>query len=95
MFEPVLELKDVVKYYGDTAVLDGISFRVYHGETKIIIGASGSGKSTILKLIMGLDKPDSGKILVDGEEIRSGLSGIGPDRGTAEDRNGIPGVGAV
>jgi phospholipid/cholesterol/gamma-HCH transport system ATP-binding protein len=42
---------------------------VYRGETKIIIGASGSGKSTILKLIMGLDKPDEGTILVDGEDI--------------------------
>jgi phospholipid/cholesterol/gamma-HCH transport system ATP-binding protein len=69
MIEPVLELKDVVKYYGDTAVLNGVSFRVLRGETKIIIGASGSGKSTILKLIMGLDKPDSGKIFVENEDI--------------------------
>jgi phospholipid/cholesterol/gamma-HCH transport system ATP-binding protein len=69
MIEPVLEMKDVVKYYGDTAVLNGVSFRVFRGETKIIIGASGSGKSTILKLIMGLDKPDEGEILVENEDI--------------------------
>ena len=69
MIEPVLEMKDVVKYYGDTAVLNGVSFRVFRGETKIIIGASGSGKSTILKLIMGLDKPDEGNILVENEDI--------------------------
>ena len=69
MIEPVLEMKDVVKYYGDTAVLNGVSFRVLRGETKIIIGASGSGKSTILKLIMGLDKPDEGEILVENEDI--------------------------
>lgn len=69
MIEPVLEMKDVVKYYGDTPVLNGISFRVFRGETKIIIGASGSGKSTILKLIMGLDKPDEGEILVENEDI--------------------------
>lgn len=69
MIEPVLELKDVVKYYGDSAVLRGVSFTVAHGETKIIIGASGSGKSTILKLIMGLERPDEGRILVDGEDI--------------------------
>jgi phospholipid/cholesterol/gamma-HCH transport system ATP-binding protein len=68
--EPILEMKDVVKYYaGDKPVLDGVSFRVYRGETKIIIGASGSGKSTILKLIIGLDKPDEGQILVDGQDI--------------------------
>ena len=69
MIEPVLEMKDVVKYYGDHPVLNGVSFRVLRGETKIIIGASGSGKSTILKLIMGLDKPDEGHILVDNEDI--------------------------
>jgi phospholipid/cholesterol/gamma-HCH transport system ATP-binding protein len=69
MNEPVLEIKDVVKYYGDNAVLDGVSFKVYRGETKIIIGASGSGKSTILKLIMALDRPDEGTILVEGQDI--------------------------
>ncbi len=67
--EYVLEMKNVVKYYGDEPVLDGVSFKVFRGETKIIIGASGSGKSTILKLIMGLDRPDEGEILVEGQEI--------------------------
>jgi phospholipid/cholesterol/gamma-HCH transport system ATP-binding protein len=69
MIEPVLEMKEVVKFYGDTAVLNGVSFRVQRGETKIIIGASGSGKSTILKLIVGLDKPDEGHIFVQGQDI--------------------------
>src|SRR3954467_11095202 len=70
MTEPVLEMKNVVKYYaGDHPVLDGVSFRMFRGETKIIIGASGSGKSTILKLIMGLDKADEGQILIEGEDI--------------------------
>jgi phospholipid/cholesterol/gamma-HCH transport system ATP-binding protein len=70
MIEPVLELRDVVKYYaGDRPVLDGVSFRMFKGETRIIIGASGSGKSTILKLIMGLEKPDEGKIFIEGQEI--------------------------
>jgi phospholipid/cholesterol/gamma-HCH transport system ATP-binding protein len=70
MNEPVLEMQNVVKFYsGDKPVLNGVSFRLYRGETKIIIGASGSGKSTILKLIMGLEKPDEGKIFVEGEDI--------------------------
>jgi ABC-type sugar transport system ATPase subunit len=54
----ILELRNVVKAYGDHEVLGGVSFSVRRGETKIIIGASGSGKSTILKLVMGLEKPD-------------------------------------
>src|SRR5262245_36227896 len=70
MIEPVLEMKNVVKYYeGDKPVSQGVSFRVFRGETKIIIGASGSGKSTILKLVMGLEKPDEGQIFVEGREI--------------------------
>jgi phospholipid/cholesterol/gamma-HCH transport system ATP-binding protein len=64
-----LELRNVAKSYGAKAVLDGISFKVRKGETKIIIGASGSGKSTILKLIMGLERPDTGEIFVEGHEL--------------------------
>jgi phospholipid/cholesterol/gamma-HCH transport system ATP-binding protein len=71
MSGPVLEMKDVVKFYGDKLVLDGISFKVFKGETKIIIGASGSGKSTILKVAMALDKPDEGEVWIDGQEISS------------------------
>ena len=66
---PAIELKDVVKYYDDALILNKISFTVRRGETKIILGGSGSGKSTILKLILGLEKPDDGEIWVDGENI--------------------------
>jgi phospholipid/cholesterol/gamma-HCH transport system ATP-binding protein len=66
---PAIELKNVVKYYDDALILNDVSFTVRRGETKIILGGSGSGKSTILKLIIGLEKPDEGEIWVDGEEI--------------------------
>jgi phospholipid/cholesterol/gamma-HCH transport system ATP-binding protein len=69
MNEPILEMKDVVKFYGDKLVLDGVSFEIFKGETKIIIGASGSGKSTILKLMAGLERPDEGTIFVHGQDI--------------------------
>jgi phospholipid/cholesterol/gamma-HCH transport system ATP-binding protein len=68
-FTAAIELKNVVKYYGEALILNNISFTVRRGETKIILGGSGSGKSTILKLIIGLEKPDEGEIWVDGDEI--------------------------
>jgi phospholipid/cholesterol/gamma-HCH transport system ATP-binding protein len=64
-----IEFRDVVLAYDDRVILDGISFTVQPGETKIVMGGSGTGKSTILKLALGLIKPDAGQIFVDGEEI--------------------------
>jgi phospholipid/cholesterol/gamma-HCH transport system ATP-binding protein len=59
----------VMSFGGDKPVLDGISFRLACGETKAIFGIAGTGKSTILKLALGLLKPDSGRIYVLGEEV--------------------------
>ena len=55
--------------YDDEIVLDNVSFNVMRGEIKIILSGSGGGKSTILKLILGLLKPDGGQVLIDGEDI--------------------------
>jgi phospholipid/cholesterol/gamma-HCH transport system ATP-binding protein len=55
--------------FDDKVILDSLSFKVNKGETKVILGGSGGGKSTTIKLILGLLKPDSGRILVDGEDI--------------------------
>jgi phospholipid/cholesterol/gamma-HCH transport system ATP-binding protein len=66
---PAIEFRDVHLSFDDKKILNGISFKVRHGETKIILGRSGGGKSTIIRLLLGLLKPDAGEILVDGEAI--------------------------
>ena len=66
---PAIEFRNVTMIFDDRNVLDNLSFKVMKGETKIILGGSGSGKSTAIKLVLGLLKPDSGQILVDGEDI--------------------------
>lgn len=64
-----IEFRDVYLAFGSKVVLDGVSFRVKQGEMKVIMGQSGSGKSTILRLLLGLLKPNAGQIFIDGEEI--------------------------
>jgi len=66
---PAIEFRDVVLFFDDRVILNKLSFKVMKGETKIILGGSGGGKSTIIKLVLGLLKPDSGRVLVDGEDI--------------------------
>ncbi len=66
---PAIEFRDVELAFDEQVVLDGISLKVRRGETKIVLGGSGSGKSTIINLILGLIKPDAGTILIDGEDI--------------------------
>jgi phospholipid/cholesterol/gamma-HCH transport system ATP-binding protein len=66
---PAIEFRDVHLWFDEHKVLDGLSFKVMGGETKIILGGSGGGKSTLIKLVLGLLKPDEGRVLVDGEDI--------------------------
>ena len=66
---PAIEFRSVNFSYDDKKVLDDLSFQLAKGEIKIILSGSGGGKSTILKLILGLLKPDKGQICIDGEDI--------------------------
>src|SRR5688572_26271350 len=66
---PMVEFNAVSKAFGDHVVLNQISFAVNRGERVSLIGASGSGKSTILRLIMTLEQPSSGSLLVDGRAL--------------------------
>src|SRR5215510_8618368 len=64
-----IEFIDVAKSFDDRKVLDGISFGVEEGETFAVLGPSGVGKTVTLTLAVGLLKPDSGRIIIDGEDI--------------------------
>jgi putative ABC transport system ATP-binding protein len=70
---PIVEIKDVVKRFpvGDTeiTILKGISFEVKTGEFVTIVGPSGNGKSTLLNMITGIDRPSSGEIIVTGKPV--------------------------
>jgi phospholipid/cholesterol/gamma-HCH transport system ATP-binding protein len=66
---PAIEFREVLLAFDDRVILDHLSFKVMKGETKIILGGSGGGKSTIIKLVLGLLKPDSGRVLVNGVDI--------------------------
>lgn len=66
---PLIELMDVNKYFGDVQVLRDINLAVWPGEVVVILGPSGSGKSTLCRTINRLEPIDSGRIIVDGEEL--------------------------
>jgi phospholipid/cholesterol/gamma-HCH transport system ATP-binding protein len=65
----MIEVRDLKKSFGSHRVLDGVNLRIESGETAIILGRSGGGKSVLLKHIIGLIAPDSGEVWVAGEKI--------------------------
>ncbi len=66
---PLLELRNVTRRFGDFPAVDDVSFTVEAGEFFTLLGPSGCGKTTLLRLIAGLDRPDAGRILLDGEDL--------------------------
>jgi len=69
MNQPLIELENVFKKFGPKQILDGVNLSIYRGEVTTIIGKSGVGKSVLLKHIIGLLKPDSGRILFKGQPL--------------------------
>ena len=65
----MIELRGVAKRFGAQVVLDGVDFEVRDGETVALLGPSGTGKSVLLKTIIGLIRPDAGSIIVDGKNV--------------------------
>lgn len=78
MAEPLIELKGVSKSFGSSVVLDEVDLTIYRGEALAMIGPSGTGKSTILRVIAGLLAPDAGEVYVEGQR-REGLIEDAPD----------------
>ncbi len=66
---PLIEAKDLTKSFGRKTVLDSLDYQIFKGESVVIIGRSGCGKSVFLRHLMGLVKPDKGHVLVDGVDI--------------------------
>jgi len=85
MTEPLIELKGITKSFGNTKVLDDVDLTIYRGEALGIIGPSGTGKSTILRIISGLLAPDAGEIYIQGKRRR----------GLVEDGEESVGIGMV
>ena len=67
--DPIIRVKDLYKSFGDNRVLSGINLDVETGTTCVILGGSGSGKTVLMKHMIGLLKPDSGQVFIDGEDI--------------------------
>ena len=67
--QPAISVRDVVVSYGGRRVLDRVSLEVHRGETMVLLGGSGSGKSTLLRQIIGLERPESGQILINGVDL--------------------------
>lgn len=85
MAEPLIELKGVTKAFGGNTVLDAVDLTIYRGEALAVIGPSGTGKSTILRIIAGLLAPDAGEVYVQGQRRR----------GLIEDSEDPIGIGMV
>jgi phospholipid/cholesterol/gamma-HCH transport system ATP-binding protein len=65
----MIEVRDLGKRFGSNSILDGVTFEIEKGESVVIIGRSGGGKSVLLKHLIGLLKPNNGHVLIDGEDI--------------------------
>ena len=76
----IVELKDIVKKFGDVVAVQNVSLQIEVGEAVVLLGPSGCGKTTTLRLIAGLEHPDEGQILIEGKEAASKNTKVPPDK---------------
>jgi phospholipid/cholesterol/gamma-HCH transport system ATP-binding protein len=99
MAVPMIEIRDIHKVFDNKHVLRGVSIRVEKGESLVVIGGSGSGKSVLLKHIIGLLRPDSGTVLVKSAELsqlsEDELNEVRKKFGQKEIRDALSVCGAV
>jgi phospholipid/cholesterol/gamma-HCH transport system ATP-binding protein len=74
--QPIIQVRNLTARYGEKTILEGVSFDVFEGEIFVILGGSGWGKSTLLKHLVGLIRPYSGQITIDGDDISRGASRV-------------------
>jgi len=89
--QPILKVLDLRKSFGRVEALKGVSFEVYPGEVVGLLGDNGAGKSTLINLIMGVYRPDSGKIIFQGREVHF----LSPNEARALGIESVPQGGAV
>jgi erythritol transport system ATP-binding protein len=77
----ILAVRDIVKRYGGTLALDGVSMDIRSHAVNVLIGENGAGKSTLMRILAGIEKPDSGSLLMDGSSVRFGSVVDAADRG--------------
>ena len=81
--DAVLEIRNVVKNYGNIKALRDISFTVHKGEIHALLGENGAGKSTLIKIISGEISPTEGSVVINGEELKTFHPAVSRARGVA------------